>query len=216
MNRLALSVLPVLLAVARTTQTAPPPPVRAIHNQTIVSNDLPAADFTLSGSFRYVGAQVVTLNAVADAEQHLFVKTAASGSVEVFCWIQFEHYLPGNNYTYDYKLPGSTDIGGLPFVYDVKSFLDYDQWDAGTDGAAIGSLLAKHNLSFPKRAVQVRMFHLPAPDRRSELMIIYGEALPDDSKIPTTTKGVDLAEASSDAAKLFLSHTKQSLSIRKH
>jgi hypothetical protein len=71
----------------------------------------------------------------------------------------------------------TTDIGGLQFIYDVKSFTDYTVTlrDPRSDGAAIGSLFARHNLAFPKRAARVRMFHPPTPDRRTELMIIEGK-----------------------------------------
>jgi hypothetical protein len=147
------------------------------------------------------------------------VKAAASGPVQSFCWVQFEHFLPSNKYTYDYKLSGTTDIGGLPFVYDVKSWLDYaanEEEDPHSDGAAIARLLAQHNLAFPERAARVRMFHLPTPDRRTELMIIYGESLPNDSKIPVAKDGVLLDNASPEAAKTLLDHARHSLTIRKH
>jgi hypothetical protein len=121
--------------------------------------------------------------------------------------------------TYDYKLSGTTDMGGLSFAYDVKSWLDYaamQDEDPRSDGAAIARLLAQHNLAFPKRAARVRMFHLPTADRRTELMIIYGESLPEDSKIPFAKDGVLLDDASPEAAKILLDHARHGLTIRKH
>jgi len=45
-------------------QTPPLPPVqRHVQNQTLVSAELPAADFTFAKELRYVGAQVVQLYA---------------------------------------------------------------------------------------------------------------------------------------------------------
>jgi hypothetical protein len=32
--------------------------------------------------------------------------------------------------------------------------------------------------------LRVRLFHRPPPDHRTELMIMYGETLPEDSKVP--------------------------------
>jgi hypothetical protein len=216
-----LTTLPAaLISTFLLTQNAPTPPVqRQVQGQTILSSELPAADLTFDKDFRYVGGQVVNLYGNADAEQHLFVKGAATGPVQSFYWVQFEHFLPTNKYTYDYKPDRTTDVGGLQFIYDVKSFLGYDaalQSDPQSDGAAIGRLLAQHNLAFPKRAARVRMFHLPTPDRRTELMIIYGESLPDDSKIPVAEDGVRLDDPYPEAAKTLLDHARHSLTIRKH
>ena len=102
------------------------PPVRTIRGQTLSSPGLPAAEFTFSKDFRYVGGQVINLYGNADAEQHLFVKGPANGPVEAFYWLQFEHFLPSNQYQYDYKPERVTLIGGVPFIYDVKSFSDYE------------------------------------------------------------------------------------------
>jgi hypothetical protein len=60
------------------------------------------------------------------------------------------------------------------------------------------------------------MFHLPTDDRRTELMIIYGESLPESSKVPTGPDGIALDDAHPDAAKFILDHARQGLRIRKH
>ena len=120
--------------------------------------------------------------------------------------------------TYDYALTRTTDIGGLRFIYDVKSFPNYEavQTDnPASDGAAIAKLLAQHNLSFPKRAARVRMFHLPTADRRTELMIIYGELLPEDSPVPVGNNGIVLDDASPDSARMLLDRAREGLTIRK-
>jgi hypothetical protein len=193
-------------------------PKREVHGQTIVSNDLPAAELTLGKDFRYVGGQTVNLYGNADAELHVFVKAGGSGTVERFYWIQFEHFLPTNSRTYDYQPDRTTDIGGLQFIYDVKSWPDYAAMQAEdpvSDGAAIARLLAQHNLVFPKETARVRMFYLPTPDRRTELMIIYGEALPQESAIPVRTGGVELDKEAPDAARMILMDARKDLSIRK-
>lgn len=218
MKTLYAAALTAVFSAPALAQTAPMPPVqRQLHGQTIISNELPAADFTFDKVFRYVGGQVVNLYGNADAEQHLFVK--APGSVQAFYSVQFEHLVPTNKYTYDYKPDRTTNLGGLPFIYDCKSFPDYaaaEVEDPHSDGAAIARLLAQHNLAFPKRAARVRMFHLPTPDRRTELMIIYGEAVPHDSPIPIRTEGLPLDNAFPEAAKTLLDHVRTGLTIRKH
>jgi hypothetical protein len=53
---------------------------------------------------------------LVDAEPHLFVKGGTRGTVERFCRVQFEHFLPTNHRTYDYAPERTTDIGGLEFI----------------------------------------------------------------------------------------------------
>ena len=82
-----------------------------------------------------------------------------------------------------------------------------------SDGAAIQRLFNKQHLSFPHRAAHVRMFHSPSADHRSELMIIYGEALPQNSAVPIREKGLDLATESPASAQVLLEHARQGLVI---
>jgi hypothetical protein len=221
MSRFASSVFLVVahsIACAQNPAVTTPPVEREVRGHTIISNRLPAADLTFGDDFRYVGGQVVNLYGNADAEQHVFVKGPSTGPVEGFYWVQFEHFLPTNAYTYDYRPVRTADIGGLQFIYDVKAFTDYGATatDPRSDNAAVVALLASHNLALPKRAARVRMFHLPTADRRAELMIIYGEALPENSPIPTGADGIPLDSASADAAKSILGHARQGLTIGKH
>lgn len=153
----------------------------------------------------------------SEAEQYLFVKVGPHSIVDRFYWIQFEHFLPTNTRTYDYAPKHTTEIGHLQFIYDVKSWPDYAAMqadDPASDGAAIERLLGKQNLSFPRKTVRVRMFHLPSIDRRTELMIIYGEALPQDTAVPVRQGGVELDTESPGSAKTFLEHVRQGLVVQ--
>ena len=217
MNRFFLLVLFSVIAFAQDQPAVRPSLQRQVHGRTLVSNELPAAELTFDKDYRYLGGQVVNLYGNADAEQHLFVKAPERGTVERFYWVQFEHFLPSNTYTYDYPPDRTSDFGALRFIYDVKSFSDYDAMptDPRSDGAAIRRLLAQHDLSFPKKAARIRMFYLPTADRRTELMVIYGEALAEPSNVPVTADGVALDTTAPDAAKMILEHAQKSLNIRK-
>jgi hypothetical protein len=208
-----------LLVSAVGAQSAPSSSdsLREVRGQTIISNEVPRADLNFGKDFQYVGGQRVSLYGMADAEQHVFA-AASKGVVERFYWVQFEHRLPGDKHTYNYPADYTTDIGGLRFTYDVKSWADYARdlaEDPASDGAAIERLLGEHNLALPQKAVRVRMFNLPTLDRRTELMIIYGEALPDDSKIPIDEDGVDLDKEAPESAHLYLEHARRDLGIVK-
>jgi hypothetical protein len=213
----ALSLL-LLPSIVFGQHTISAPQQGNVNGQTIVSQELPDVELTFGKQFRYVGRQRVNLYGNAEAEQHVFVRAGRGGVVERFYWVQFEHFLPTNTRTYDYSPDRTTQIGGLKFIYDVKSWLDYaalQAEDPASDGAAIERLLADHGLSFPTKTVRVRMFHLPTPDHRSELMIIYGEALRQDSQIPVRNGGVELDKESPDSAQMFLEHAREDLIVRR-
>jgi len=74
-------------------------------------------------------------------------------------------------------------------------------------------LLGESKLKYPDRAVRVRMFHLPTPDRRTELMIIYGEVLPEGSSVPARKEGVDLTKEDPAFAETLLDHLRSQLTI---
>lgn len=224
-----LDVKPIVIAVSiacmgsfgltQTASTSPNPsgsvPLREVRSRTIISPELPKADLTFGKDFRYVSGQRVNLYGMAEAEQHVLVVAGSGGVVERFYWVQFEHRLPADSHTYNYH-GKMTEIGGLTFIYDVKSWPDYaanNAEDPGSDGAAVGRLLAEHDLVFPKKAARVRMFHLPTPDQRTELMIIYGEALPEDSDVPVRAGGVALDDEAPAAAQTFLEHARDYLTI---
>ena len=191
--------------------------VRHVRGRTIVSEGFPRAELRVQNGFRYLGTQKINLYGVAEAEQYLFASPGPDQIVKRFYWIQFEHFLPTNDHSYKYDSTRTTQIGDLQFVYNVGTWPDYAAAmgeDPASDGAAIERLLAKHHLSFPQRAAHVRMFHSPSADHRSELMIIYGEALPQNTAIPVRNGGLQLDTESPSSAKMFLEHARQGLVIR--
>ena len=152
--------------------------VRHVRGRTIVSEESPKVELSVRKAYRFIGTQQVNLYGLAEAEQYVFARQGRDNTVESFYWIQFEHFLPSNDRTYNYALKNTTQIGDLHFVYNVGSWPDYLTEMAGnpaSDGASIERLLEERHLSFPHRAAHVRMFHSPSADHRSELMIIYGE-----------------------------------------
>jgi len=191
--------------------------VRHVRGRTIVSEESPRAELRVSKGFRFIGTQHVNLHGAAEAEQYLFVQSGPDKILQRFYLIQFEHFLPTNNYTYDYAATRTTQIGDLQFIYNVESFPNYAALvvgDPGSDGAAIGRLLAQHQLSFPQKAVHVRMFHLPSADHRTELMIIYGEALPQNTAVPVGKDPIHLDTESPNLAEMYLKHAREGLDIQ--
>jgi hypothetical protein len=190
--------------------------VRHVSGRTVFSEESPKVELSVRKGYRFIGTQQVNLYGLAEAEQYLFARQGRDNTVESFYWIQFEHFLPSNDRTYNYHSKNTTQIGDLQFVYNVGSWPDYAAEMAGnpaSDGAAIERLLEIRHFSFPHRAAHVRMFHSPSADHRSELMIIYGEALPQNSAIPVRKEGVDLDTESPDSAQVLLERARQGLVI---
>ena len=99
--------------------------VRHIRGTTIFSNDSPRAELSVRKGYRFIGTQQINLYGVAEADQYLFAKQGHNNTVESFYWIQFEHFLPTNDKTYNYTQKHTTQIGNLHFVYNVASWPDY-------------------------------------------------------------------------------------------
>ena len=140
--------------------------VRHIRGRTIFSEAFPKAELSVQAGFRFIGTQQVNLYGNAEAEQYLFARLGPDDTVERFYWVQFEHFLPTNTRTYNYASTRTTQIDDLQFIYNVKSWPDFAAAateDPASDGAAIERLLTKRHLSFPHRAVQVRMFQVRIP-----------------------------------------------------
>ena len=192
--------------------------VRQIKGRTILSEQFPKARLSIRRGFRFIGTQKVNLHGNAEAEQYVFVRSGRDHIVEQFYLIQFEHFLPTNHLTYDYASMATTQIGDFQFNYDVKSLRNLGallKEDQGSDGQAMEQLLAKQHLVFPANTALVRMFHLPSADHRTELMIIYGEALPQNTAIPVRDGGVPLDTESPGSAQIFLEHARRGLTVQK-
>lgn len=191
--------------------------VRHIQGRTIFSDELPKARLGIRRDLRFVGSQQVNIHGNAEAEQYVFARWDRNNIVSKFYLIQFERFLPINQFAYDYAAMKIPQIGALQFNYDVKSFAGIGSLlreDQGSDGQAMARLLESKHLVLPRNAVLVRMFHLPSADHRTELMIIYGEALPQDTDVPLRDGGIPLDTESPSSAQKFLEHARRGLVVR--
>ncbi len=172
-------ILAILLSFTLVLRAAP---LREVKGGTLISPADPAATFILDKPFRYAGGQSIDILKVAAAEQYFFIEAAADQSIRRFYWIQFEHYYPSNADTYDYSgiAQKPVAIGRLEFMGDVRVSPDYFSMDdrPGSDSKAAADFLRAKGFKLDGAFVTVRLFHLPDATKRRELMIIYGEILP--------------------------------------
>lgn len=191
-------------------------PERQAQGQVLTSNHDPAVQITFNPQFKYAGGQRFLLYGVAEAEQHFYVQTSASGQIQRFYWLQFEHYLPDNSHQYDYLPKRTIDLGGLTFVYDTAVHSDYANANTNpdSDGGKARALLKKAGLAFPSAMARVRMFHLPDSSRRSELMIIYGETL-EAKAPPNSSQGLAADDQFPELAARLRQHVTEGMKIER-
>jgi hypothetical protein len=163
------------LAAAQTSL----PVQRHVEGRTLTSHSQPRAVITFDRAFHYAGSQRFPLYGVADAEQHFFVDADSANQIRRLYWLQFEHYLPDNDHHYTYSTTHETMIGGLKFLSDTRVYTDYVALTPSpdSDSARARTLLSGKGFRLPTGAIRAPLVHLPDSDNRSELMIIYMEAL---------------------------------------
>lgn len=191
---------------------------RTVTAQDLASPEDPAATLRFDPAFRHVGGQKFILYGVADTEQHFFVETTADDRLKSVYWVQYEGYLPGKPYTYDYTdSPLRVTLDGYSFYTDTDVVAtDPNRKRArGTDGAMARALLARHGYTFPEEYVYARLVYLTDASRKKELMIIFIDDL-----APTGLTAAGLQEGGTDAGRrsaveqAHLDRIRQTLSVQ--
>ncbi len=153
-------------------------PERKVNGHAITSDRDPKVTIELPGSVQYVGASRWNLYDVADCELHAFVDADKQKQVQRLYWIQFEGYLPSKpTLAHDYDSPRHATIGGLDFYVDTWVRQGDAEVRPGSDREHIEALVREKGYSEPSGMMFVRLVHLLDPQKRKELMIIYGEDL---------------------------------------
>jgi len=219
MKKLAGSVIVLIVLAAGyfawTAFHVPTTVERKVEGHTLISPELPAASFRFADGLPYLGGQRFALYVHTDAEQHFFVDADPQGQIRRLYWMQFEHKLPGNDGRYIYTTTRTAQIGGLSFLYDTKIYTDYAGLKAapGSDVEKARALLAAHGLHLPRTAMRTRMFHPPTKDGRSELMMIYVEALPPDEMPKDAVNEMAADDKYPALSQSLFQHAQQSLNI---
>jgi hypothetical protein len=158
-----------------------PAPERTVQGTTLVSQHDPGVRIQLPVSAKYVGADRWPLYDIADCELHAFVQADSQHVVHELYWIQFEGYLPSKpDMHHNYDSPRHTQLGGLDFYVDTWVRADGEKTDPGSDREHIEALVRAKGYKMPAGMAYVRLVHLLDAEKRRELMIIYGEDLPED------------------------------------
>jgi len=178
---------------------------RQVHGHTLVSKTDPAVELEFGPAFQHAGGQIIDIFKVAGAEQHFFVDAAPGDIIRRFFWVQFEHYYPTNNHSYNYTgiKQEPLKLGSLTFLADVSVQPDYFTSGnrPGSDSEAALKLLRAKGYKLEGTFVRARLFYLTDSSKRKELMIIYGERLP-------------VGGSQEESQREILSHLRENVTLR--
>jgi hypothetical protein len=184
-----IALLLVPLSLLQTT--APLVPAHVVRGNTL-RVDLPGlTSIQVQRDYRYAGGHRFILRGVADAEQHAFAAVDATGAIERFYWFQFESLLPAARGAYDYSKDNALTLAGLNWRTNVRRYTAPPEPDG--DQAALYKLFAARNWRPAVPALRARLVHVPDPERRTELMIIYAEATASAAP-PTASESAELLQ----------------------
>ena len=154
---------------------------RTVSGNTLFSQTDPPVRMTFDERFKPIGGQKFILYGTADVEQHFFVEQHPDGTLKSCFWIQFEGFLPDNNYTYDYSdSPLRLQIGEFDFFTDTaagESSRFFRLGWPGTDGYLARKFAADKGYTMPDNYAYARLVHIPDDINRKELLVIFMEDL---------------------------------------
>ncbi|MCU1306298.1 MAG: hypothetical protein JWN45_993 [Acidobacteriaceae bacterium] len=171
-RQIALAILLCTVAVAQKA------PERNVKGNVITSQLDPKVRIELPKSVRYVGADRWVLFGIADCELHAFVEADPQNNLQRLYWVQFESYVPEKpDLSHHYNSPRHATLGSMDFYVDTWVRASRTPIDPGSDREHIEALIRAKGYKMPPGMMYLRLVHLLDPQKRKELMIIYGEDL---------------------------------------
>lgn len=160
----------------------------AVNGQVLSAPRFPNSSLQFAPEFKYVGGQRFWLKDVADCEQHFWVEFEADDkTMKRGFWVQFEGYLPSNQYTYDYSDERPIEHGGLNWRWN-KAMVNVPrrESDPDADVAKFRGFFRAKGVILPQTYMRLRMITTDEKGR-NELMVIYMES---PTAIPMVTQEV--------------------------
>jgi hypothetical protein len=151
---------------------------RSVKGHVLTSTYQPSIRIRFDKSFRYVGSQKFTLYGRAEAEQFFFVDADARGLIRRMYMLQFEHYLPGVDATYNYEAKETVSLGGADYIVNVESVPDVPsalKQVPGSDTARAVEFLKGKGYGVPDAVRYQRFVRLADESKRSEFIMLYVE-----------------------------------------
>lgn len=143
----------------------------------LVSAENPSIRIQVDEALVYVGGITKTLSDIALAEIHYFVAPDSANRVSRRFHVQFEHFLPDTDGTYNYELPDRIKLGDHEYMHNGGSYAVQLVFDTRPDSdmAAGYNFLQKKGYGLPDEVMYRRFVRVLGKDRRAEILMIYTE-----------------------------------------
>lgn len=151
---------------------------RTVEGHVLSSEDDPALRVHLPESAEYVGSKSWILYGASDIEMHVFVEADADKVVQRYYQVQFEAIRddhPDSKYDYPVSNPETMDLDGYTVHVRPGLRAKAQELREGSDTETMIELVSQAGYVFPANMLTVRFVHLPTPDLRKEMIVLYGE-----------------------------------------
>ncbi|UOY05115.1 hypothetical protein L0P88_14305 [Muricauda sp. SCSIO 64092] len=175
---------------------------RLVEANVLTSNELPKIEIKVENEFRFMGQfdfeilassdeypEDMQGKAVAAGERYIFAQVNENRSVDKLFIVQFEGFLPENDFIYNYNFSTADSIGGNRYrhntwFYDSKKLA---QENPNEEGAKTRAFLEGKGYVLEDEFMMSRFVGLASEDRKNEIIIFYLEML-------NKTTGISLEE----------------------
>lgn len=160
----------------RGQEHAAPRPERHVEGNVLESAALPEIRIQVADEFDYVGMFEFTLKGLAFGERHVFVDSK-NARVRRLVIVQFEGFLPNNDYTYNYDFAGADTLGGFRFRHNTWAYSNRQaqQESPGAEGPLTARFLRSRGFYLEDELMMSRFVMVPDEERRHEMILYYLE-----------------------------------------
>jgi len=139
--------------------------------QVIHSDTLPRITVEIAPELAYLGKVDLDVGGRAAAEQYLF-GALDEGRLDQAVIVHFEHFLPGNDHTFEYPRLRMTQLGSHEYLHQTWPLPDWDLFRL----PEMARFLAARGITAGRDWIVSRYVRVVSEDRKHEFIIFYLES----------------------------------------
>ncbi|MGD2027311.1 MAG: hypothetical protein PVI99_05800 [Anaerolineales bacterium] len=152
------------------------PVKRTVENNVLYSNALPEMTLHVSSDFDYLGSLIFDLKDIALVERHIFVEAESGIAVRMFI-VQFEGFMPDNDYTYNWLIRTPMTLCGAEWQQNPYFFNNAENilTDPGAESDHTTRFLKANGLAVEDELMMSRFARVVDDAQRHEIILFYIE-----------------------------------------